>query len=169
MSTSSDIKIRKFSGRTEDFSAWRREFIAVMVLKKHIGLLKEKTKANAQKTFQNDFDDLNNEIYSLLIRALDNQNGAWLETKCESDGYTAWKFLLEKYDRRDPIKAASLRIELANIKMEEDGDIEDYLTEIKRLAYLISEGEGKQIQEEVICATIINGLPLSYESWIIEK
>jgi len=61
---------------------------------------------------------VNNEIYSIIIRSVDEENGAWLEAKCADNGYDSWKQLLDKYDRQDPIRAAQLRVELAHKHQE---------------------------------------------------
>jgi len=43
------------------------------------------------------------------------------------------------------------------------------LTSIRRLSYAIAMGEGKALEPEVIAATIINGLPKSFDGWVISK
>ena len=47
--------------------------------------------------------------------------------------------------------------------------METYLTNIKRLSYAISMGEGAPLGDQVVAATIINGLPKSFDSWVIGK
>ena len=87
-----DTKVRKFTGRQEDFHAWKREFIGYLTIKKYMIYLKATSIGEAAKLMDpniktTDWNMVNNEIYSIIIRSIDEENGDWLEAKCADNGY----------------------------------------------------------------------------------
>src|SRR4051812_34332719 len=60
------------------------------------------------------------------------------------DGITAWNKLNELFERKDILGISNLRQELALIKLEEGGDLEEYLIKIHRIVDQIKIGENNK-------------------------
>ena len=119
-----EIELAKFSGCAEDFGTWKRNFFSMMVIKDLDYVLDFSEKEEKKASYKKD----NTKVYAFIQLSVDPQTAITLDTRCRGDGTKAWNTLSEMFERKDRLRIASLRTELENIRLEDGGDIETYLT-----------------------------------------
>lgn len=81
------------------------------------------------------------------------------------DPRDAWNHLQKSYEVCDVTRKLHLKSRLMNLRVSEDGGIEQYLREFKMIrSQLISTGQ--QLPKEDVVEIFLNALPNSYESFI---
>jgi len=176
------VTMRKFSGKQEDFRAWKRSFMAAMTIKGLSGILltdkdpeptepdnADETAKEAHKINLLKYTEQNVKLFAYLCLTVDDRTAGILESKCNRDGWQAWQVINEIFERKDLLRMANLRIELGNVRLDEGGDMDEYLATISTLCRLIAEGEKTVMSEGAIVTAILKGLPPSYKQWIYSK
>src|SRR5258708_33846932 len=129
------VKFNKFSGQTEDYPRWKRDFTNSMVIKElgHIVLSKKDPKPDNDETeeVKRNYGRQNAKFYAYLCLSLDEKNAELIDSKCDNDGYFTWTTLRGLYERKDLLRMANLRIELANTQLDEGEDMEEFLLKIR--------------------------------------
>ncbi|MHB1946432.1 MAG: reverse transcriptase domain-containing protein, partial [Metallibacterium sp.] len=166
MASEDIMKITRFSGRAEDYADWKRNFRALMMIKK-LGPVLSLNPTN-EKTPDN-WKEMNESVYAHMTLAIDTKTAQILEARARDDGNKAWGILNDLFEKKDKLRAASLRVELANIRLLEGGDMEAYLTKLTRVSQDLADAQGQPIDEQELISKLFVGLPKSYSSWIAAK
>jgi hypothetical protein len=118
------IRLKKFNGSQENYHIWRRDFNSTMVLK-DLGYITtaKKLPTGKDSTETDKINSDNLKVYSYLSLTLDSQSAAQIELTCPGDGFEALKQISDKYEKKSLLHSTNLRIELADIRLEEGGDM----------------------------------------------
>ncbi len=169
--TSFEIKIKRFSGKEEDFPNWKREFKFILQSKGLDFYLDEDDlqQAIADKIVTKDKSlEMNRQLYAALCLSLDNTTVDKLELRCRNDGLTGWNELLKIFEKKNLLKINQVRNKLTSTILQEDGDVEIYVNNI--LTYIQQLNDfGEKIPESSIISIILGGLPESLKHWVFYK
>jgi len=151
--------LKIFSGQIEDYPVWKRGFLAFLTIKGLDDLLEKNEAAKGEDT--EDFRINSRKLYAYIISAVDERTADSIESRVPyGDGSAAWKIVRQLYERVDTLNIANLRTELAQIKLSEDRDVEEYISKIRTLARSIRAGEGEgAITDKALVAFFLKGLP----------
>ena len=164
------LKVRKFSGRLEDYKQWRRELMAVLTLKDLGYLFKTGTlPVGANATKKEEIIEDNEKAYAYIYLSVDPKTALQLDIEAQNNGFDSLKFLDKKYGQTSLLHMANLRTSMANMRLEEGGDIDEYLLKIREKARQINDSEPDSFSPIAIASTILGGLPDSYQSWVYAK
>src|SRR5690349_4525463 len=152
------IEILKFNRQAENFSAWKRNFLAVLTIKDLHYVLEPKVD-KSKGLFTRD----NAKVYTYITLSMDTQTAIMLDTHCRGDGNTAWKELLGMYKCKDKLQIASLRSELENLQLDEGEDAENFIMKITQIGQDLADAQGSPIDDDELVTTLFMGLPASYE------
>jgi len=169
-----DTKVKRFSGKPEDYTLWKREFLAKLTIRDLAKYL--------QSPFPGVVDPKDNvavashirklgKTYSYIMLAVDERTADAIEVSTKlGDAPTAWKVVRDLFERTDTLSMANARAELYKTKLEEEGDIEEYLSSIHKLKNQIRAGEGQDaITDGAVISVILSGLPSSFRQWVYAK
>jgi arabinogalactan endo-1,4-beta-galactosidase len=123
-----EIKVKKFSGELEDYPTWKREFTNKMGIKDLADFMLDPHPNPPSKQATADEKEAHNKkmkkLYNYIMIALDDKTAEAIEASAvrPGDGLGAWKAVLAKFERKDSLRMASLRAELARTTLEEGGD-----------------------------------------------
>ena len=85
-----------------------------------------------------------------------------------SDGTNAWKLLQEQFCSVERPTVVSLVGQLAKLRLGSEEDLDDYFVRRQELMTWLS-GAGEAITETLFNALVINGLPDSYEHFVVQE
>ena len=101
------FKIRRFTGKHEDFHSWKREFMVIKDLD-HI-IEKDPPGEEVDGEVLEKYNKLNKKLYSYLTVSLDERTARALDVTHKGDGHKAWKELNQIFEGNDKLRMASLR------------------------------------------------------------
>src|SRR5687768_6195003 len=85
------FKLRRFSGKPEDYQSWQRDFTALMRFKGLASILKAENDPIPQDLQKREeYNILNGNLYSYLCLALNDANVRSIEIKARDNGWRAW-------------------------------------------------------------------------------
>ena len=82
-----------------------------------------------------------------------------------SDPALAWKTLKEQFNLGDQSQILTLMGQLQSLKLNEGGNIEEYVRKARELRNRLSSME-ERVSDQNVNQIVLNGLPRSYESTI---
>ena len=112
-------------------------------------------------------------VWSYLALALNNTTLMYIRNDCTGkdgygDGAKAWKLLQEKYCSAERPTVVSLVGQLAKLKLGSDEKLDDYFVRSQELMTRLCEA-GEVISDTLFNALVINGLPESYEHFVVQE
>ena len=194
-----DNQMRKwlrFSGLVDDYPAWSTKFTALMQTKRlyKAHLRKEvipdpiapidETATAAQRTEWEDklkerdkqVQDINkrsNTVWCHLVLALDKTSLMYIRHGCLSpdgtgDGAKAWRLLQQRFCSVEKPTVVSLVRQLSRLQLGEGEKLSEYFIRSQELMTRLTEA-GEQISETLFNALVINGLPESFEHFVVQE
>ena len=101
---------------------------------------------------------------------LDTNTAQIIENANDGDGIGAWKTLLDLFESKDTLRMTNILREFMEIKLSEDGDMEEFLMNINSMVREIRDGEGQNtLSDKLICWKLLTSLPPSYQQWSLTK
>ena len=164
------MKIKRFTGKTEDYYLWKEEFVAHMELKElgYITLAKDEASGKAAGG-----DNWNKDILKFtayLKLAVNPSLVLQIARDFKNNGFNAWKYLISTYERADILRSTNLRSKLMKMRYHEGEDINGYISTVKELVRQINAMEGANaMSNDGVIATLLCGLPDSFKSYVIGK
>ena len=165
------FKLRKFSGKIEDYQSWQRDFVAVMRFKGLLYIIKadqEPTPNDDSK--KEEYKERNGTLYSYLVLSLDDTNARSIEIDCYENGWKAWRKITSKYQRRDKLRAISLYLELCTTRLSNCENMEHYLGKTADIRkQLIDISGSNAVPNDLAIASLFLGLTDEFSQWIYSK
>ena len=117
--------------------------------------------------------DNRNTVRSHLALVLNNTTFIYIKNDCVgTDGYghgtKAWKLLQEKFCSGEKPTVVSLVGQLAKLRLGSEEDLDVYFVSSQELMTRLSEA-GEPITDTLFNALMINGLPNTYEHFVVQE
>ena len=136
------LKIREFTGKSEEWLAWKDKFEAVMYELDLLDTLESgppKTEGGSGASPDEasplvQWEKDNKKIYYQLVYYTDGA-AARLVTRFRStkDGYKAWRGLISKYEHQGTIGLVTLHGEINKCRMEDSEDPDMFFTRLSKI------------------------------------
>jgi gag-polypeptide of LTR copia-type len=169
MEPETNIKVKEFSGNSEDFHSWSRQFRNAMVianLQEIIGNVAPVVPADegpkavlARKQAR---------VYSYIMMNMDSKTAEFLENhSTEFNGYEAWTALKGRFTFADVFTIGKVRSQLENIELMEDDDLDTFINRVETLTAKIRSMEGPQaLTDKTVIAYVLRGVSQEFPQWI---
>lgn len=168
MSVTAKLNIEKFSGHAEDFPDWRILFQNYIRIKKLANFLRPNyTRPRDAGQDRDDWDEGNSTLYAYLCMLTDDKTRREISSKFEEseDGQTAWKMVLERFERDKWNRFDELLRVVENLKMDEDADVSEYLGELELLCEKIKTINPRYMSDFIKLRYLLRGLPDYFEHY----
>lgn len=166
------IVIAKLEG-VKNWNKWKADIktIASVQQLSDMFLLKEVpnfTEEQAEK--KKEYLEKNNKLWALIYLQVSNgiQEELIEENGGELDGLKAWIYLENTYGKLNVIDVMTVKNKLEKLTLQEGGDMDEYIKQVRALLTQLKDGEQKLSDKEII-VTILRGLPDSYKSFVMAK
>ena len=168
--SNNESSLKKFSGKNADYPHWKREFMGIMRIKRLEKLMNpEYQKTKIEKEIEPE-EEKNQDLYAYTIRAVDRNTGDAIESGAKyGDGIGAWRIIRSLYESTDRVSRAALRKILLEVKLDENLDVEKYLTNIHQITRQLNNAEPGSVKEEKQIGYVLGGLPDSMIPWVLTK
>ena len=84
------------------------------------------------------------------------------------DGAKAWKLLQERFQSVETPTVVTLVAQLARLQLEDSEDLDSFFIRGQELLTRLQEA-GEAVSETLFNALVLNGLPMRYESFVIQE
>ena len=120
-----------------------------------------------------DIREKRNNVWCHLALTLDAANLMLMRHDCLGEdgiGDVAkdWKFLQERYQSVETPTEVTLVAQLARLQLEDAEDLDSFFIRRQELLTRLQEA-GEAVSETLFNASVLNGLPMRYESFIIQE
>ncbi len=107
-----ETKVKKFSGKHEDYSSWKRDFVQKMGIKDLSDFMMDPHPNPPAQNAAADVIRAHNKklakLYNYILLAIDDKTAESIELSVPiGNGLEAWKAVLAKFERRDPLRMDS--------------------------------------------------------------
>ena len=159
------MAINKFSGRLEDWDAWKRDIESFIGAKDPemagiiVGLTKSPISGDEEKTY----DEKNAKGYFTLKKYLKGAAANLIEKfRLDKDGAGAFKALTDKYEVRGETQKALLMSEFSHLNFNENGDPGETFEAAEELARKMKSRFDLEINDFILLTHLINKFPSAY-------
>ena len=157
-----DYKMAIFSGRLEDWDAWKREIESFIGAKDPemadiiVGITKSPISGDEAKPY----DEKNAKGYFTLKKYLKGAAASLIEKfRLNKDGAGAFKALTDKYELKGETQKALLMSEFSLLNFSENGDPGETFEAAEELARKIKHRFDMEIDESMLLTHLINKIP----------
>ena len=189
-------KLLTYTGKAQDFPIWSTRFVAMMqtnlLYKSLLGTevrpnepaplanganndQKKNYKAlkNAYEKEVADIKEKRNNVWCHLALTLDATTRMLMRHDCVGDdgigdGAKAWKLLQERFQSVETTTVVTLVAQLAGLQLEDAEDLDGFFIRGQDLLTKLQE-VGEAVSETLFIPLVLNGLPLRYESFVIQE
>src|SRR6056297_662846 len=158
-------KMAIFSGRLEDWDAWKRDIESFIGAKDPgmadiiVGLTKSPISGDEVKSY----DEKNAKGYFTLKKYLKGAAVNLTEKfRLNKDGAGAFQALKDKYELRGETQKALLMSELSHLNFNENGDLGETFEAAEELARKMKNRFDMDINESMLLTHLINKIPSAY-------
>ena len=188
------VKLLTNTGKARDFPIWSTRFVAMMETKGlYKSLLGTEEQPNEPATLANgatndemknhkvlkdayekevaDIKEKRNNVWCHLALTLDATTFMLMRHDCVGDdgigdGAKAWKLLQERFQSLETV--VTLVAQLARLQLEDSEDLDSFFIRGQELLTRLQEA-GEAVSETLFNALVLNGLPMRYESFVIQE
>ena len=167
MGRSKDI----FSGKKEDWNLWKAKFTAIAHKRTLSSLLKEveknifeERKWDMSVKKGSNGEDLDEDLYQLLVEYLDDGNIMVIVQECRGQGMKAWQRLERRYTTA--VRTAlptNIQGEILDRKLKDASEIDTFLSDITGLCLRLSLARNAKVTDDEVAGYILRGIPLTEE------
>lgn len=156
MATANINQVKKLEGR-ENFATWNFAMQALLESEDLWGCIEEKAEdiADSKKM---------SKAKANIILSLDKRNYSHIQETTTPKA--AWNKLIETFEDRDLTRKVDLLKSLTSVKLSECKGVEEYINKITNAAHQFKE-IGVSIEEEMVGALLLSGLPDEYKPMIM--
>ena len=120
-----------------------------------------------------DIKEKRNNVWCQLALTLDATNLMLMRRDCVGDdgigvGAKAWKLLQERFQSVERPTVVTLVAQLARLQLEDAEDLDSFFIRGQELLTRLQEA-GEAVSESLFNAFVHNGLPMRYESFVIQE
>ena len=190
------MKMLTYTGTAQDFPIWSTIFVAMMqtkgVYKSLLGTEEQlnepaplaigasndfkkddKVLKDAYQKEVADIKEKRNNLWCHLALTLDATTLMLMRHDCLGDdgigdGAKAWKLLQEGFQRMEKPTVVTLVAQPASLQLEDAEDLDSFFIRGQELLTRLQEA-GEAISETLFNALVLNGLPMRYESFVIQE
>lgn len=161
----SNLKIKIYTGKVEEWPQWKMKFQAVLNGKGLLATLKsEKPGESATTEVKAAWQKKDQDIFFQLILHTSGAAGSLVEQfEEECSGQLAWKALIEKYEQKGSVGAVDLHKEMMKCRLGDNQDpdlffalLESFQRRLKALKQIVTN--------EMLVAMILSKLPPGYDT-----
>ena len=160
-----DYKMAIFSGRLEDWDAWKRDVESFIGAKDPemadiiVGLIKKPISLDELSPYK----EKNAKGYFILKKYLRGAAANLIEKfRLDEDGAGAFKALTDKYELRGETQKALLMSEFSHLKFDENGDPSETFEAAEELARMMKSPFDMEINDSILLTHLINKIPSAY-------
>ena len=187
------VKLLTYTGKAKDFPIWSTRFVAMMQTKglyKSLGTEEQPNEpaplangaTNDEKNnhkvlkdaYEKEVADIKerlNNVWCHLALTLDATTLMLMRHDCVGDdgiGAKAWKLLQERFQSVESPTVVTLVAQLARLQLEDSEDLDSFFIRGQELLTRLQEA-GEAVSETLFNASVLNGLPMRYESFVIQE
>ena len=190
------VKLLTYTGKAQDFPIWSTRFVAMMQTK---GLYKsllgteeqpnepaplangatndeKKNHKVLKDAYEKEVADIKEKrinVWCHLALTLDATTLMLMRHDCVGDdgigdGAKAWKLLQERFQSVETPTVMTLVAQLARLQLEDSEDLDSFFIRGQELLTRLQEA-GEAVSETLFNALVLNGLPMRYESFVIQE
>ena len=120
-----------------------------------------------------DIKEKRNNVWCHLALTLDASTLMLMRHDCVGDdgigdGAKAWKLLQERFQSVETPTVVTLVAQLARMQLEDSEDLDSFFIRGQELLTRLQEA-GEAVSETLFNALVLNGLPMRYESFVIQE
>ena len=189
------VKLLTYTGKTQDFPIWSTRVVAMMQTKGlYKSLLGKEEQPNEPASLANGASKDEKKNHKVLKDAYEKEvadikekrNNVWCHLGLTldattlmlmrhdfvgddgiGDGAKAWKLLLERFQSVETPTVVTLVAQVARLQLEDAEDLDSFFIRGQELLTGLQEA-GEAVSEALFNALVLNGLPMRYESFVIQ-
>ena len=190
------VKLLTYTGKAQDFPIWSTRFVAMIQTKGlYKSLLGTEEQPNEPAPLANgatndekknhkvlkdayekevaDIKEKRNNVWCHLALTLDATTLMLMRHDCVGDdgigdGAKAWKLLQARFQSVETPTVVTLVAQLARLQLEDSEDLDSFFIRGQELLTRLQEA-GEAVSETLFNALVLNGLPMRYESFVIQE
>ena len=190
------VKLLTYAVKSKDFPIWSTRFVAMIqtkgLFKSLLGIEEQpnepaplangatndekknhKVLKDAYEKEVADIKEKRNNVWCHLALTLDTTALMLMRHDCVGDdgigdGAKAWRLLQERFQSVETPTVVTLVAQLARLQLEDSEDLDSFFIRGPELLKRLQEA-GEAVSETLFNALVLNGLPMRYESFVIQE